>query len=85
MEDLFYDELGKNIWVYINDIFVFNDSFEEDVKDVPNTYSKLRNSGHYANPKKRVFFTTKLNMLSQGIDDDDGIHPAREIIPTIMD
>jgi len=29
MEDLFHDELGKNIWVYIDDIFVFTDTFEE--------------------------------------------------------
>jgi len=33
MEDLFHDELGKNIWVYIDDIFVFSDTFEEHVKD----------------------------------------------------
>ena len=41
MEDLFYDELGKNIWVYIDDIFVFSDTFEEHTKDVTNTCSKL--------------------------------------------
>ena len=45
MEDLFHDELGKNIWVYIDDIFVFSDTFEEYVKDVTNACSKLQNAG----------------------------------------
>jgi len=27
MEDLFHHELGKNIWVYIDHIFVFTDTF----------------------------------------------------------
>ena len=31
MEDLSHDELGLNIWVYIDDIFVFSDTFEEHV------------------------------------------------------
>jgi len=63
MEDLFHDELGKIIWVYIDDILVFSDSFEEHVKDVTNTCSKLQNAGYYANPKKSVFFATKLDIL----------------------
>ena len=63
MEDLFHDELGKNIWVYIDDIFVFSDIFEEHVKDVTNACSKLQTAGYYANPKKSVFFATKLDIL----------------------
>ena len=42
MEDVFHDELGKNIWVYIDDIFVFSDTFEEHVKDVTNACSSCR-------------------------------------------
>jgi len=84
IEDLFHDELGKNIWVYIDDIFVFSDAFEEHVKDVTNACSKLQNAGYYANPKKSVFFVTKLDILGHMID-DDGIHPAPEKIRTIMD
>jgi len=84
MENLFHDELGKNIWVYIDDIFVFSDTFEEHVKDVTNACSKLQNAGYYANPKKSVFFATKHKILGHIID-DDGIHPAPEKIRTIMD
>jgi len=84
MDDLFHDELGKNIWVYIDDIFGFSDTFESHVKDVTNTCSKLQNAGYHANLKKRVLFTTKLDILGHMID-DDGIHPAPEKIRTIMD
>ena len=84
MEDLFHDELGKNIWVYIDDIFVFSDTFEEHVKVVTNACSKLQNAGYYANPKKSVFFATKLDILGHRRE-DNGIHPAPEKIRTIMD
>jgi len=84
MQDLFHDELGKNIWVYIHDIFVFSDSFEEHVKDVTIACSKLQNAGYYFNPKKSVFCATKLSILGHMID-NDGIHPAPEKIRTIMD
>jgi len=48
MKDLFHDELGKNIWVYINDIFVFSDTSEEHVQDVTNSSSKLQTAGYFA-------------------------------------
>jgi len=83
-EDLFHNELGKNIWVYIYNIFVFSDTFEEHVKDVMNACSKLQNAGYYANPKKSIFFTTELDILGHMIE-DDGIHPAAEKIQTIID
>ena len=79
-----HDELGKNIWVYIHDIFGFSDTFESHVKDVTNTCSKLQNAGYYANLKKGILFTTKLDILGHMID-DDGIHPEPEKIRTIMD
>jgi len=84
MEDLFHNELGKSIWVYIDDIFAFSDTFEEHVKDVTNACSKLQNAGYYANPKKGVFFATKLDILGHMID-DDGINLAPEKNWTIMD
>jgi len=84
MEYVFHAELGKNIWFYIEDIFVFSDIFQEPVEDSTNPCSKLQNAAYYANPKKSVFFATKLHMLSHMID-DDGIHPAPEKVWTIID
>jgi len=84
MEDVLHDELGKNIWVYIEDILVFSDTFEEHVKDITHTCSKLQKAGYYANPKKGVFFATKLHILGHMID-NNGIHPAQEKIHPKMD
>jgi len=83
-EDLFHDELGKNIWVYIDDSFVLSDTFQEHVKNATHTCSKLQNAGYFANPKKSAFFATKLDMLGHMMN-DDGIHPAPDKIRTIMD
>jgi len=49
LEELFHDELGKNIWVYIDHIFVFSDTFEKDVKYVTNACSRWQNAGYYTN------------------------------------
>ena len=42
MEDLFHDELGKVIWIYIDDIFICNNSFEEHIEHVPHACRKLK-------------------------------------------
>jgi len=84
MEDLFHDELGKTIWVHIDNIFVFSDTFENHIKNVTHACSKLPNTGYYANPKKTGVFATKLDILADMID-DDGIYPAAEQIRTILD
>ena len=84
MEQLFHYELGKNIWVYIDDIFVFSDTFEAHVKDVTNSCSKLQNASYCTNPKKSIFFATQPNILGYMID-DEGIHPALEKGQTITD
>jgi len=83
MEDLFNDELGKNIWVYIHDIFGFSDTFEEHVKDLTKACSELENPGYCANPKNSVSFATKLDILAHIID-DEGIHPSPEKILKIL-
>jgi len=84
IEDSFDDELGKNICVYIHDIFLFSDDFEVNVKKVTHACSKLQNAGYYANPKKSVSFATKLDILGHMID-NDSIHPAPEKIWTMID
>ena len=83
MEDLFHHELGKFIWIYIDDIFIFTNSIEEHIEHVQHACRKLKEDKFYANPKKSVFFVAKLDILGQMID-DKGIHPAPETIRDIM-
>ena len=84
MEDLFHDELGKFIWIYIDDIFSFSDNFEKHIEHVEHACRKLKEHKFYANPKKSVFFAAKLDILGDMID-NKGIHPAPEKIRSIMD
>ena len=42
IEDLFHDELGKFIWIYIDDIFIFSNSFEEHIEHVQHACRKLK-------------------------------------------
>src|SRR6266404_1643808 len=84
MENLFHDELGKFIWIYIDDIFIFSNTFEDHIKHVKLACSKLQQYEFYANPRKSIFFANKLDILGHMID-DQGIHPAPEKIRSIMD
>ena len=84
MEDLFHDELGKFIWIYIDDIFILSNSFEEHIEHIQQACRKLKEHKFYANPKKGVFIAAKLDILGHMID-DKGIHPAPEKIRDIMD
>ena len=84
MEDLFHDELVQFVWIYIDDIFIFSNSFEEHIKHVQHVCRKLKEHKFYANPKKSVFFAAELDILGHMID-DKGIHPASEKIRNIID
>ena len=84
MENLFHDELGQFIWIYIDDIFIFSDSFEKHLEYVKHACRKLKENKFYANPKKSIFFAAKLDILGHMIE-DKGIQPAPEKIRCIMD
>ena len=84
IEDLFHHELGKFIWISIDDIFIFSNSYEEHIEHVQQACRKLKEHKFYANPTKSVFFVATLEILGHMID-DNGIHPAREKIRNIMD
>jgi len=84
MEDLFHRELGDYVCVYIDDLFIFSNTFKDHIQHVTAGYDKLRKAGLYANPKKSICFAKKLEILSHMID-QDGLHPAPEKIRSIMD
>jgi len=84
MEDLFHKELGEYVWVYIDNIFIFSDTFKDHIQHVTAVYNKLRKAGFYANQKKSMFFAEKLEILSHMID-EDGLHHAGAKIHSILD
>jgi len=46
IEDLFHDGLGKNICLYIDDIFVSSNTFEAHGKNITNACSRPQNTSH---------------------------------------
>ena len=62
MENSFHDELGKFIWIYIDDIFILSNSFAEHIEHVQHACRKLKGHNFYANPKNSVFFAAKLDI-----------------------
>ena len=84
IENLFHDEFGKFIWIYINNMFIFSNSFEERIEHVQHACKKLKEHKFYAYPKKIVFSAAKLDILGHMIE-DKGIHPAPAKIRNIMD
>jgi len=84
MEDLFHKELGDYVWVYIDDIFIFSNTFKDHIQHVTDVCDKLRKAGFYANTKQSMFFAERLEILGHTID-NDGLHPAPGKIHSIMD
>jgi len=84
MEDLFHKELGEYVWLYIDNSFIFGNTFKDNIQHVTAVCDKLRKAGFNANPKKSMFFAEKLEILGYMID-EDGLHPAPEKIRSIMD
>jgi len=84
IEDLFHKELGDYVWVYIDDIFIFSNTFKNHIPHVTALCDKLRKAGFYANPKRSMFFAEKLKIFGHMID-EDGLHPAPEKVRSIID
>jgi len=84
MEDLFHKELGEYVWVYIDHIFIFCNTFKDHIQHVTGVCNKLRKAGFYLNPKNSMFFTERLEILGHMID-EKGLHPVPEKIRSIMD
>jgi len=46
--------------------------------------NNIREAGFYENPKRCIFFAERFQILGHMID-QDGVHPAPEKIPSVMD
>ena len=63
MEDLFQQELGTYVWVYIDDIFVFSNTFEDNLQHVTAVCDRLKQLGFYTNPEKEDILCRKTQDL----------------------
>ena len=70
---LLRDFVGKFVYAYLDDIFIFSDTIEEHQRHIGLVIDRLRESRMVTNPKKCDFFSEKMDCLGHVID-DQGIH-----------
>ena len=70
---LFRDFIGKFVYAYLDNIFIFSESIEEHQEHIRLVIDRLRGSRMVLNLKKCDFFLSKMDCLGHIID-DQGIH-----------
>lgn len=70
---LFRDFIGKFVYAYLDDIFIFSDSIGEHQEHIQLVVDRLRETRMVLNPKKCDFFSKRMDCLGHIID-DQGIH-----------
>jgi len=52
MEYVLYGLIGITVWAYLNDITIFSDSFEKDIRVIPQVCQRLQEYHITASPSK---------------------------------
>ncbi len=76
--------LGKSVFVYFDDILVFNNDLEEHKTDVRKVIEILRENKFYIDKKKSEFLAETIHALGHIIT-PNGIEPAPEKVREIKD
>jgi hypothetical protein len=79
MNNTFSDYMGKFVRIYIDDIVIFSNSFEEHLKHVESVLERLAKCNIKANREKCHFFLKEMRVLGKIIS-EDGIKPDPELI-----
>jgi len=82
MADLFADYLGQVMWVYIDDILIYSDTEQDQLKPISMVCDKLKQAQLYASRKKSEFFAASMDLLGHIID-DQGLRASPEKIARI--
>ena len=80
---LLRDFIGKFVYAYLDDIFIFLETIEEHQRHIQLVIERLRESRMVLNPKKCDFFSKKMDCLGHIID-DHGIHADSSKMVQIM-
>ena len=63
MNEVFEDMIGKNMFVYIDDITIHTNTFEEHIKIMKEVFRRLEKHGLFAKPKKCIFAAPEIKIL----------------------
>lgn len=82
--NLFRDFIGKFVYAYLDDIFIFSESIEDHQDHIRQVIERLREAKMELNPKKCDFFSEKIDCLGHIID-DQGIHADSSKMAQILE
>ena len=71
MDDLLWPFIGKCVNVYLNDILIFSQLWEEHVKQLRQVFNTLQQHWLYMNMEKCSFAMTNIKYLGYVIDSAD--------------
>jgi hypothetical protein len=63
MDKVFQDQIGRNVEVYVDDIVINSRTEKDPLKDINETFRKLRAYNIKLNPRKCYFGSRKVNFL----------------------
>ncbi|KAH7710724.1 gagpol and env protein precursor [Aphelenchoides avenae] len=83
METIFDEELGKSVFIYLDDILIATETLEEHLQVVEKVLSKLREYNLRLKPKKCAFLKTETAFLGHVIS-SEGLKTDAEKIEKIL-
>ena len=67
MNHIFSDMLGRSVYVFLDDILMFNDTKEDHIVTIKEVYTRLRNEKLYVNRGKTMILHEVLDILGHTI------------------
>jgi hypothetical protein len=83
MNEVFSDMIGTNLLVYIDDVTIYSDTFEEHIKALTQVFRRLREKGLFIKPSKCTFATDSIQLLGFTID-NKGIRTDAEKVSAVV-
>lgn len=74
MNEVFHDMIGHSVFIYLDDITIFTDTFKEHMKVLEEVLKRLRDYGLFVKPKKCTFAAPEIKLLGHIIG-RNGISP----------
>lgn len=83
MDAIFGPEMEPNVFVYLDDIIVVNNNFEEHIKTLREVYNRLKNAGLTVNVEKCEFCRKSLKYLGYVVD-ERGLHTDPDKVSAVV-
>ncbi len=82
MNRIFFPLIGECMFIYIDDLVIFSNSFEEHIRDLISVFTIIANNGLKINLEKCNFFKQKVELLGHTLS-IDGIAPISNKVNVI--